>query len=149
MEFLLKYIMSFIFISFGGGILVLIYAPLKKKNYNSVVAKIKSNSKYESSSVSQGRGMTYGVSLEYEYQIHGKKYLSNRIFKNSDSFSSSDSEWANQFSKKYPEGKSISIFVRKSYPKDTYIIEKSPGTLLFSFLATLLIIGGFLLWYFN
>ena len=74
---------------------------------------------------------------------------SNRIYKNADSSSSSDPTRASQFSKEYPEGKEISVFVNKDDPSDAYILEKSPGTFFFTFLAMLAVVGGILIWYFN
>jgi len=149
MDFIGKYIVSSIFVGFGVFLLFIIHAPSRKKNYNVVSAKIMKSDKYTSTNTRQGHGMKYGVTLEYEYLLDGKKHINNTIFKNADSFVSSDPTWASQFAKEYPEGKGISVFVNKDNPSDAYILEKSPGTLFFTFLAMLAVVGGVLIWYFN
>ncbi len=149
MEFISKYIISSIFVVFGGFVLFLIHAPFRKNYYNVVSAKIIKSEKYTSTNTRQGYGMTYGVSLEYEYKFDDEKYINKSIFKNADSYASSDPTWANKFAKEYPEGKEISIFVNKNNASGAYILAKTPGTIFFTFLAMLAIIGGILIWYFN
>lgn len=148
MNFISSYIIPYILIGFGLFILSLQFRLLSKKNYINAFAKIVSSSKYESYTKQEG-SVTYGVRLKYEYKINGEKYVSDNIFKNAKSYSTSDPSWANTFINDFPIGKDISIKVKSDEHSDSYIIEMAPRTWFLITLSLLPIIGGIIMLVFN
>ncbi len=146
LDTIIGYFIPLVSIGLGLFILSLDFRLLRKKDYIDAFAKIISSAKYERFLKTQNNAqVTYGVKLEYEYEIEGKKYLSKNIFKNAESYSTSDPNWASTFIKDFPVGKNISIKVKADNPADAYIIEKAPRSWLLNILSLIAIIAGVLM----
>ncbi len=146
MDTIFGYFIPLVFIGLGLFILSLDFRLSRKKNYIDAFAKIISSSKYERFLKTQNNAqVNYGVKLEYEYKIEDKKYLSKNIFKNAESYATSDPSWANTFIKDFPIGKNISIKVNADNPADAYIIEKAPRSWFLNILSIMAIIAGVLM----
>ena len=134
-----------IFIGMGLFILSLNNGWFQKDSteYKEYPGKIIDISKYESGITTQGKNLvTYGAKLIYEYEVKGKKYKNDVIYKNADTVASSDETRADSFIREYPVGKIVSVKVNQHDINDTYLIEESPATGFFNFLSFIMIAIG-------
>ena len=145
MEIIGFILVPLIFIGMGLFILSLNNGWFQKDSteYKEYPGKIIDISKYESGINPQGKNLvTYGAKLIYKYEVNGKKYKNDVIYKNADTVASSDETRADRFIREYPVGKIVSVKVNQHDINDTYLIEESPATGFFNFLSFIMIAIG-------
>ena len=140
-----------LFIGFGILFLYLYLAPYIKLNYGKkytpVGAKVLKSYIHEFHRTSSGRtSLLYKPVVEYEYEIDGEKYISQKLFLTTRSYSSSIKYHAEEFQKKYTEGSVITAYVHPKNPEKSYLEPIMKYNFILLFMGTFLMIIGFIIY---
>lgn len=126
----LRIVMSTLFLAFSVTVII---------GYTKVSAKANSTrswvnthgrilsaemTQYESSSASGGSGATtYGVSLKYEYEVHGARFLGTLITVDNPDLSSSSEKKTRSRLDRYKPGTGVTVFYSEGNPESAVLLR--------------------------
>ncbi len=116
------------------------------RTFNTVRGKVIHSQMHEGYSNSMEAYM-YSAEISYEYIYNNKSYSSAKIFQFMESVGSTEPGESRRLLKKYPEGKTITVFVDPEDAQNAYLEEKPEGIIIGIIGISFLIIGIIFIFY--
>lgn len=151
MDLISNYLAPFVFVGLGLFVLVsnLAKSLVDQGRFMPVEAIITKSRPLDTMVKKEaGARVMFGIHLEYRYEIGGHRFENHNIFKNAESYGSSDARWAKEFLSEYPVGRRITVFARRERPEESYILERAPRTAVLYALSVGAILFGIVLFIF-